>query len=68
MAEADNNIRNKFVKKTKNKLLLNMKSVDNIRKEHINKPIIVLNPKLFLKKKIVNQQDNKFNIMIGNVI
>ena len=68
LAEADNNIRNKFVKKTKNKLVLNMNSVDNIRKEHINKPIIVLNPKLFLRKKIVNQQDNKFNIMIGNVI
>lgn len=67
LAEADNNIRNKFKKKN-NKCLLNTKSIDRIRKEHINKPIIVLNPKLFLRRKIVNEQDNKFNISVGNII
>ena len=67
LAEDDNNIRNKFKKKN-NKCLLNTKSIDRIRKEHINKPIIVLNPKLFLRRKIVNEQDNKFNISVGNII
>ena len=65
----NNNIRNKFIDKTKEEFYINKKTIENIRKKHINKPIIILNPKLFLKRKNnnQNQQDNIFNIYVGNI-
>ena len=65
-----NNIRNKCLKiSKKGYYYISRRKIDFIRREHINKPIIVLNPSVSLKKNNTQKDagyNNNNNVLLGN--
>ena len=69
-------IRNKCLKATKSGNYISRRKIESIRKEHFNKPIIILNPRYLLKNeknkknKVNNNKmlmENEYNFSIGNI-
>ena len=76
--DKENNIKYIMSNKVKKESYLNKKNISNIRKENINKPIIILNPRLILRaKENINKRNenehkkfyfnDKFSMSIGNI-
>ena len=69
-------IRNKCLKASKSGNYISRRKIESIRKEHFNKPIIILNPRYLLKNEIIQKNkvnnnkilmENEYNFSIGNI-
>ena len=70
------NIKNKIINEGKKESYINKKKILKIKRDYINKPIIILNPRLIIRAKEnkINQNENKkyyfndkFNMSIGKI-